>query len=344
MPRIFLSETRNCPKKRILHQDEGGSGFRTAGIRRCSGDSKAGPNIWIGSKGFFKPASGSRRFIGTGLQTAICLMVILCAWTVPTPHAYVLEGPHVLDLMVQRLSGAKTLRVLQNVEIQDADVTQHPVELAETLSYIYPNRFRSDAWYQGTNRIYVASFGQFLTVIDTQITSNKEGRFERYIDPLLHQTRTAMLKSLLAAGIDVGITSLGKIEASTAFVIGAQYPDSSVSQLWVDKESFLPLRLIIVEKGSGDGRQRLEFVYRNWQSFGKTWYPMLIETYRDDILLRRAQARNVMVNNDFSPQLLDIANLIGLYGTEGQGQKQERQPDTDDVQRTIDDFRKKFEP
>jgi hypothetical protein len=246
--------------------------------------------------------------------------------------------------MVQRLSGAKTLRVLQNVEIQDADVTKHPLELAETLSYIYPNRFRSDAWYKGTNRIYVASFDQFLTVIDARITSHKKGRFERYIDPLLHQTRSGMLKSLLAAGIDVGISSLGKSEAGTAFVIGAQYPDSAVSQLWVDKESFLPVRLMIVDKGSGEESQRLEFVYRNWQSFGKIWYPMLIETYHNDILLRRAQARNVMVDNDFSPQLLDIAILIGLYNTESQDRKQEPQPDPDDVQHAIDDFRKKFEP
>ncbi len=344
MPRIFLSETRRCTKERSSLRYEGGSGFRTAGTSRCLGDPKAGPDTRIESMGFSKPASGSGRFIRPGFLAAVCIMVILCAWTVLTAQAYVLEGPHVLDLMVKRLSGAKTLRVLQNVEIKDTDATKHPLELAETLSYIYPNRFRSDAWYQGTNRIYVASFDQYLTVIDMRITSYKEGRFERYIDPLLHQTRTGMLKSLLAAGIDVGISSLGKTEAGAAFVIGAQYPDYAVSQLWVDKESFLPTRLLIVEKGNGDEGQRLEFVYRNWQSFGKIWYPMLIETYHNDILLRRAQARNVMVDNDFSPQLLDITSLIGLYGPESQDRKQEPQPDTDDVQNAIDDFRKKFEP
>ena len=286
-----------------------------------------------------------QRFFRAGaFFTALWLCLALVNGLLPSADAYVLEGPHVLDLMVKRLSGAKTLRVMQNVEIQDEDIARQPITLSETLSYIYPDRFRSDAWYQGTNRIFIASHDQFMTIIDERVTSSKEGRFDRYKDPLLHQTRFTILKSLLASGIDVGITTLGKTEEYTAFVVGAQYPDDSVSQLWVDKEHFLPMRLIFVEKGDGDKTERLEFVYRNWQPFEKIWYPMLIETYHNDVLVRRTRARSVMVDNDFSPQLLDISYLSGLYGNPSPDRKPAQPAEGDDVQRAIDDFRKKFDP
>ncbi|MEJ2038906.1 MAG: hypothetical protein P8X55_08230 [Desulfosarcinaceae bacterium] len=289
--------------------------------------------------------SGIKKPLRIGAWAA-ALWLCLAAGDRPFPvvGAYVLEGPHVLDLMVKHLAGAKTLQVQQNVEIQDPAVAGQPVELKETLSYIFPDRFRSDAWYQGTNRIFVASFGRYLTAIDERVTSYKEGRFDRYKDPLLYQTRFSILKSLLASGIDVGTTTLGKTEETTAFVIGARYPDSSVSQLWVDKERFLPIRLIFVEKGAGDEIQHLEFVYRNWQAFGKVWYPMLIETYHNDVLIRRNQARTVKVDSEFSPQLLDITYLMSIYGTIDRDQNRQAPPEADDVQRTIEDFSKKFDP
>jgi hypothetical protein len=258
--------------------------------------------------------------------------------------AYMLEGPHVLDLMVAKMAGTKTLRVFQKVEIEDPVVVQQTVQLNETLSYIFPERFRSDAWFEGTNRIFVTSFGRTLTVIDGKVSDFEEGRFDRYKDPLLYQTRYAMLKALLKSGVDVGVTTLGQADKNPAFVIGAQYPDISVSQLWIDKERFLPIRFIIIDKDASSSAQRLEFVYLNWQSFEKCWYPMLIETYHNKELIRRVQARNVMLNLDFSHQLFDIAYLMGVYGSADKKGEQTSSMEQDEVKQTIDDFKKKFDP
>lgn len=264
-----------------------------------------------------------------------------------TAEAHVLEGPHALTLMIKALSGADTLRVDQNVVIEDPDLSDHPLELTETLSFIFPDRFRSDTRYENTSRIFVSSHGQALTVIDSRIVSDQEGQFDRYKDLLLYHSRELLLKALLQNHVDVGVTSLGRLDEHIVIIIGAQYPDESVPQVWVDKERFFPLRWIHYpgthnEAGVPDC---LEFVYRDWKKWGDLWYPALIQSYHNRRLMRRIRVAGVQANASFSEQLLSITHLISIYS-----QPETAPPvsspggDVREIQKTIDDFKKKFEP
>ena len=86
--------------------------------------------------------SGSRAM---GLVVSWCLFVWL--WVAPA-NGHVLEGPHVLDLMVRKLAGAQTLRVDQLVTVEDSAIASQPIDLEESLSFIFLVCFRSDSQHE----------------------------------------------------------------------------------------------------------------------------------------------------------------------------------------------------
>ena len=288
-----------------------------------------------------------KKWIHTVSAILAGLAMVLVALPVPTGYAYVLEGPHIIDLMTQTLGEPKTLRVQQRVTIEDDMISEAPLELTETVSYLFPGRFRSDAWYRTTNRVLVVSYGQALTLIDGKITSHQQSRYDLFKDPLLYRSRVSLLKALLSSGVDVGITSLGQLDQKAVFVIGAQYPDAAVSQLWVDKERFLPLRWVLVTPAGDEtaSLEKMEFSYINWQKSDKYWYPTIIESFRNGRLIRRIRVQDVMVDAKFSPELLSIAYLLKIYPSAEPGESAPQPAKRlDDVDRAIDDFKKKFEP
>lgn len=275
----------------------------------------------------------------------VCL-VVTC-W-LGTAGAYVLEGPHVLELMVKKLKGASTLHIQQQVVIEDPMVSPLPVTLAENLYYNYPDRFRSETLHNNTQRILVTTPGQVLTVVDNAIASSEEGRFDRYKDPLLYLSRKLLHQILATHGVDVGLTSLGRWDDQLVYIIGAQYPDESVSQVWVDKERFLPLRWInfFPAESESEPPERLEFIYRNWQKQGGVWYPHQIETHHNQQRVRLAQVMNVSSNVPLQAELFNISHLMTLYQPveEPMQDDQAGQTQMDEVERTIDSFKKKFDP
>lgn len=279
-----------------------------------------------------------------GLIVSLC---VVCLWVTPAA-GHVLKGPHVIDLVVRKLAGAKTLQVEQSVMVEDPTIAGQPVELQESLRYVFPDHFRSDMQLENTQRIYVFSRGRALTVVDGTITPDHGSRFNRYKDLFLYNSRLLLHKALSRHGVDVGVTSLGLMEDRVVFVIGADYPDDSVSQVWVDKERFVPLRWINVDS-SGDTEsvpERFDFVYRNWQNVDGVWYPMQIDTFHNQAPIRQIRVTKVQAGVMIPGELMNISHLETLY------QKEEGPPtddggpasDVDEVQRTLEEFRKKFDP
>lgn len=295
---------------------------------------------------FFQMLYGPLR---CGCRTA-GLLVSLCVvglW-VTSANGYVLKGPHIIDLVIRKLAGAKTLQVEQSVMVEDPAIAGKHIEIKETLRYIFPNHFRSDMLLENTHRIFVFSQGRALTVVDGAVAPDRGGRFNRYKDLFLYNSRHLLHKTLYTHGVDVGVTSLGRLEDRVVFVIGAHYPDDSVSQLWVDKERFVPLRWINVvsSENTESEPERFDFVYRNWQNVDGVWYPMQIDTFHNQAPIRQIHVTKVQANEVISGELMNIPYLETLY-------KREEEPpaadapqgaDMDDVQRTLEEFRKKFEP
>ncbi|MBU4415387.1 MAG: hypothetical protein KJ976_09835, partial [Proteobacteria bacterium] len=146
-------------------------------------------------------------------------------------NAYVIPGPHLLELMIEKLGRVKSLLISQKLSLYDVSPEKNIVELRETLKYNFPEEFRSDIQSENAKRIYVFSSGIALTIIDNKIVSNTETRFDCYKDVMLYRSRILLQNRLSILGVDVSVSSLGRFKDKIAYVIGAEYPDEAVSQL-----------------------------------------------------------------------------------------------------------------
>ncbi len=264
--------------------------------------------------------------------------------TAPPSHAYVLHGYHLLDLMRREMGTARSLEVVQKLTIQESVLTTEATAVQETLSYRFPVAFRSEFASAAGDHIQIYSNGRALTVVDGRIVSDTESELDHYKDIFLFNTRELLIKHLSQLGVAVDVSSVGRFQGRIAYVLGAQYPDETVPQLWLDKETFRPMRWLLKPASAGNLSEALEVRYGDWRKVSSIWYPERIEFYLGDRLLRRMQVQRTRVNPEFSKRLFDVAYLKSIYPyaavpPPAQGESGGK----NDIQRTIDRFRKLFE-
>ena len=321
--------------------------------------------------------------IATHHKIARCILGFTIIVLLPAVvHSYVLEGAHIIQLMAEKLGQAESLFVSQRVifyktplqpealtegdrdpdalDAGDRPEGQQPVpyedvvpavepetiQLDESLRYVFSEAFRSDIVSESNQRVYVFNQGQTITVIDGVISNVVESRFDLYKDLLLFRSREELSERLLNLGIDVAVTSLGKFDGQLALVIGAEYPDETVPQIWIDKETFQPLRLIITSTNNpySNSTSYLEMRYSQWQPIGKIWYPLQIEFIQDGKTVRTIEVDDYQLNPNFSEGVFDIARLKSEYRQPVITQDQTGESEgMSEVQKTIEEFKKIFE-
>ena len=295
-------------------------------------------------------------------------------------HAYVLQGPHILQLMTEKMGKAKSLFVSQKVifynlqtkaelpneivspeslkdgashtgfqldkpaDIENPSVQPAVIQLEESLRYVFSEAFRSDSVSNDNQRVFVFNNGQTLSVIDGVISSVGETRFDLYKDLLLYRSREKLCERLSQLGIDVAISSLGKFENHLAFVVGAEYPDDTRPQVWIEMKTFQPLRMLIPGSNSLDKADFLEIRYSHWQEISKIWYPMRIEFVQDGKIVRAIEVRDYQINPHFAKDEFDIARLKLQYRqSAATPDRAEENEGLSEVQKTIEEFKKIFE-
>lgn len=258
-------------------------------------------------------------------------------------NAYVLQGQHLLELMTQNFKKSKRLFVSQQLVLYDNSGSKSTVELNETLRYDFPETFRSDILSENVKRIHVLSKGTALTVIDGKAAIESETRYDRYKDIMLYNSRALLEKRLSSLGVDFTISSLGRFQGQPAYVLGAQYPDETAPQIWLDKDTFRPIRWVITGKVMDDPEDFLEVRYLEWQQVHRTWYPMRVEFYKNDVLVRQINVDNIEAAPDFPRELFDIDRLKSTYRLEVAVPDQNAEKELDEVQKTIEKFKKMYE-
>lgn len=272
------------------------------------------------------------------------ISIAVLLWFFVPANAYLLQGPHLLELMTQNIGRTESLFVSQKLVIYDDSFKDGSIELKETLKYIFPEKFRSDIVSKNIKSIHVVSKGISLTVIDGKTVAGHETLFDLYKDIVLYNSRSALLQRLARLGINESVSSLGRFQNKPVYVIGAQYPDESISQIWLNKDTFRPFRWIINSRKPGGRLDSLEVRYFKWRKIRKIWYPMHIEFYQDDKLVRMIEVDEIKVNPGFSAGLFDINRLKSTYPQSTQVLSKQHQPgELSEVQKMIEEFKKIYE-
>ncbi len=269
----------------------------------------------------------------------VSLITFVCSGTLA--NAFVLLGPHILELMRKELGTAQRLFVSQKLILYQDYLEEGAIVLDEKLRYIFPDTFRSDIFSENAERIHVFSKGRSVTVIDGKITSDRETELDHYKDIILYNSRELLEDRLPKFGLDVYTSSLGRFQGRLAYIVGAQYPDETVPQLWIDKNTFKPFRWIMFGGTSENREDLLEFRFFEWRQVDKIWYPMRIEFYQGENLVRMIQVDEIKVNPQFPDKLFDIKYLRSTYprATSIIPEKRESN-ELKEVQKALEEFQK----
>lgn len=312
---------------------------------------------------------------------ALMVFIFFPLLFIPSPQAYVLQGPHIIELMIEELGEAQSLFVRQKLifyriempeeenaeameidtietevdpvediplilpeESADVELQTSEIQLQSTLRYNLSNAFRSEISSEDSHRIHLYAQGETLTVIDEHLAAESETRFDLFKDLMLFRSRQALVDRLWQLGVDVSVSSLGRFEGQAAFVIGGQYPDESVSQIWLDKETFRPMRWIIHDASGDFGREPLEVRYLEWWKKENVWYPMRVEFFQNNQLIQVAIVEKLEINRTFPNEIFDIQELRARYPSAPPVEPEEaRTEEPSEVEKTIQEFRKIYE-
>lgn len=273
---------------------------------------------------------------------SVGLLLVLCA---PPAGAYILRGPHIVDLMVRQMGRPDTLLITQRVSYHDRFLKEGVVEARETVRYVFPDTFRSDSSSEHAERIRLTARGEDLTVVNGRVAVADDSlQFDAYKDILLYRSRTLLLKKLSDRGVDTGASSLDRFEGGIVLVLGTVSPSDRFSQVWVDKETFKPVRWLMPGQDDEGRHLMREIRYLDWRQVNGVWYPMHMQFYEDGVLLREIRVERMKVNLTFPKELFDVARLRFEVAAQAQeADKEAVSEELNEVQETIDEFRKKYE-
>jgi hypothetical protein len=217
----------------------------------------------------------------------------------------------------------------------------------ETVSYLYPDRFLSTIKAPSGKKLYVVQEGKSLVAIDQKIISEEESYIDSYKDIFLYRSPESLIERLSKVGIDTKTVSFGRLEDKIAYVMGAVYPDESHPQLWVEKDTFRPLRLLFPPSGNSG---KIEIRYDHYFNVGRgMWYPGRITFYENDKPVKEQALKTYKSSSKddaFPEYMFDIEELKKSYTSVIEPERKgdaSAGSEFDDVKQTIDDFQKAFE-
>jgi hypothetical protein len=273
---------------------------------------------------------------------------LLCAFMVlglvAASHSYVLPAKQILEFMIQQFGSARTVVVLQKAVIYDPSLEGGMREVDEILYYRYPDRFRSEVTTPGGEQVRVIGPEGAIFVTNGKIIAEAETPFDGFKDLLLYRQAEFLLERLSEVDVDPDVVSLGRYKGRIAYVIGAKYPDECVPQVWIEKNTFRPIRYVLRSEGPEDTNLE-EIEYTDYVPLDKGGsYPERILFFQDGRLARMYVLKTFRVNQDVPDELFDIPYLKTVYQPISSTEPSPSpESEVDEVKKTIRDFSRTFE-
>ncbi len=215
------------------------------------------------------------------------------------------------------------------------------IQLDEKLIYVLPGKFRSEIISSVVPRFYVESDSQFVKVADGRIVSREKSFVDFYTDILLYRYHDSLLQQLVLAGVDTDRVTFQRFNNKICYFIG-QSPlnQKEPKGLWIEKESFFPVRYVIEKNG-----WTIKFHYENWQRVSKTWYPMQTTIFVDDQLFAKIDVQQFELKSGFPASLFDVNSIQEQYPVSSGNQEdgKEAPGGIDELDKQIEIFKKLYE-
>jgi hypothetical protein len=241
------------------------------------------------------------------LATAV-LAVVGLVTSLPA-RAYLLPTDFIVRMLIEkreRVTGAD-LSLQLTTEVAGID---SPVE--ERIYVKMPERLRRVRQTEDRAEVEVQREGRWARGSEGDLKTQK-GPPEDVLPLLLFtagndldKKQERILATLKTLGIDRSVVAFGRYQDQVCFIIGARSYAADASQLWIDKETFLPLRLIVTKKTDSSVSKR----ETRWLEFGSSltgdYFPRVIEVLQDGKRVSRSEVEKVESNTKNPETLFDV--------------------------------------
>jgi hypothetical protein len=115
-------------------------------------------------------------------------------------------------------------------------------------------------------------------------------------------TASRYLKWIQSVGVNVEHDTLTRFHGQMAVILGAKEWERDRPQFWIDKDVFLPLRLMVRE-----GASLIDILWIDWGSrLAGDWFPSALEIYADGQLIERCEVVRLDSNRPLSDDLFRL--------------------------------------
>ena len=233
-------------------------------------------------------------------------------FTLPQPaFAYIPSAHFIIKMMMKGNQAIRDVKVEQTRITFDEDSGREDLRVPEVLYLKSPDYYRLDRALPEKKTITICNRGETFTFVDGKRTPHVMDGTILFKDLLIKRSVDDITALLRSRNVDVDRMALGRFEGKIAYIIGAGETEAELPQLWIDKESFLPIRFIMREK-KNNAVVTVEIRYLNYGSIaGKFQYPSNIEFYYDGKLSLRYHAQEVRINIAIPDRVFDIREPVG---------------------------------
>ena len=221
-------------------------------------------------------------------------------------QAYVMPADFLMRLLAEarRESGQKDITLTLN-----ADLADHDHQVDERIYLKRPERFRL-VQQDDVTLVRVDKEGQSAAGEDRALkpTGPSQNLLPVLLMPRgkdLDEMQARLVKALADLEIDTKTVTFGRLGETVVYVIGARAWETDKPQVWLDKMTFMPVRMILPVKT--DTKPTL--VDTRLLEYGTGPVPSLprvVEEWRDGKLARHAEVVSVQLNQELPETLFDL--------------------------------------
>jgi hypothetical protein len=243
---------------------------------------------------------------GRSFAVSVVVSAVVCAvvWVALSSSPALAYRPSAGTVLRQAMERAierkpRALKVDATVQLFAADGARRGEPLAERVWVATPGQLRRETEGDDGVVVEVRADGRTLTKTPGQPDKLGKAGVDVLVDvlaPLAPASASAeqLLAALKALGINTEVTSFARFDGRVAILVGSKPWQTDQPQVWFDKDTLLPVRVVTFGKGSDGGPVKVDVRYLGWGSpVGGNWYPGSIEIWRGDKLVRRSVTQSV---------------------------------------------------
>lgn len=185
--------------------------------------------------------------------------------------AFVPPTSFILRRMAAKVSGLRGLSAEVGGEL---DVSGAWTSAQGRLHIAAPDRFRLELTHAG-GRTVETWLGAARSLQGAGQAQTSTAKASHPVVALFFGNARAYLGEV---GIDASTVTLGRHGAQVCWVIGSKAEDASKPQLWIDKETFLPVRILTFD---GEPRRASEWRFDGYERGAAGGFPRQLEQHVD---------------------------------------------------------------